>query len=71
MPEPVAGQPLDRPFAWVLVTLDGADAPMLHALDVAARDDVATGMRVQRPVGRRAGRGDHRHRVHRAELTAG
>ena len=45
--EPVAGQPLDRPFAFVLVTLDGADAPFLHALDVASPDEVSTGMRVQ------------------------
>ena len=47
VPEPVKGQPLDRPFAFVLVTLDGADAPLLHALDVASPDDVHTGMRVR------------------------
>ena len=47
VPEPVAGQPLDRPFAFVLVTLDGADTPLLHALDVASPADVSTGMRVQ------------------------
>ncbi len=45
--EPVAAQPFDRPFAFVLVTLDGADAPLLHALDVSSPDDVSTGMRVQ------------------------
>ncbi len=45
--EPVAGQPFDRPFAFALVTLDGADAPFLHALDVASPDEVSTGMRVQ------------------------
>ena len=45
--EPVAGQPFDRPFAWVLVTLDGADTPLLHALDVASPADVATGQRVR------------------------
>jgi uncharacterized protein len=45
-PEPVAGQPLDRPFAWVQVRLDGADGTLLHALDVATPDDVETGMRV-------------------------
>src|ERR1700712_1898231 len=45
--EPVAAQPLDRPFAFVLVTLDGADAPFLHALDVPSAADVSTGMRVQ------------------------
>jgi uncharacterized OB-fold protein len=47
VPEPVKGQPLDRPFAFVLVTLDGADAPLLHALDVSGPDDVETGMRVK------------------------
>jgi uncharacterized OB-fold protein len=41
------GQPLDRPFAWVLVKLDGADTGMLHALDVPSPDAVRTGMRVQ------------------------
>lgn len=47
VPEPVKGQPFDRPFAWALVTLDGADAPLLHALDVASPDEVETGMRVR------------------------
>jgi uncharacterized OB-fold protein len=47
VPEPVRAQPLDRPFAFVLVTLDGADAPLLHALDVASAADVETGMRVR------------------------
>ncbi|MGB0098953.1 MAG: OB-fold domain-containing protein [Nocardioides sp.] len=45
--EPVAGQPFDRPFAFALVTPDGADAPFLHALDVSSPDQVSTGMRVQ------------------------
>jgi uncharacterized OB-fold protein len=45
--EPVKAQPLDRPFAFALVTLDGADVPFLHALDVASPDEVSTGMRVQ------------------------
>lgn len=47
VPEPVKGQPLDRPFAFALVTLDGADTPLLHALDVASAADVETGMRVK------------------------
>jgi hypothetical protein len=46
-PQPRPGQPLDRPFAWVLVQLDGADTPLLHALDVPSTDDVQTGMRVR------------------------
>jgi uncharacterized OB-fold protein len=45
--EPLPGQPLDKPFAWVLVRLDGADTGMLHALDVASPDDARTGMRVR------------------------
>jgi uncharacterized OB-fold protein len=45
--EPVKGQPFDRPFAFVLVTLDGADVPFLHALDVASPEAVSTGMRVR------------------------
>jgi uncharacterized protein len=47
VPEPVKDQPLDRPFAFALVTLDGADAPLLHAVDVASPADMSTGMRVQ------------------------
>ncbi|UUZ59259.1 Zn-ribbon domain-containing OB-fold protein [Nocardioides sp. B-3] len=45
VPEPVAGQPFDRPFSWALVTFDGADCPMLLALD-APREEIRTGMRV-------------------------
>jgi uncharacterized OB-fold protein len=41
------GQPIDRPFAWVLVQLDGADTSLLHALDVADAGAVRTGMRVR------------------------
>ncbi|WP_280443672.1 Zn-ribbon domain-containing OB-fold protein [Nocardia brasiliensis] len=44
--EPLPGQPFDRPFAWALIQLDGADTTLLHAVDVAAPEDVRTGMRV-------------------------
>jgi uncharacterized protein len=47
MAQPLEGQPLERPFAWVLVRLDGADTSMLHALDVDTPADVSTGMRVR------------------------
>lgn len=40
------GQPFDRPFAWAMVLLDGADTPMLHALD-APEGSVSTGLRVR------------------------
>jgi uncharacterized OB-fold protein len=45
-PEPLEGQPLDRPFAWALVKLDGADTPLLHAVDAGSSDAISTGARV-------------------------
>jgi uncharacterized OB-fold protein len=45
-PEPLAGQPLDRPFAWALIKLDGADIAMLHAVDAGSSDAISTGARV-------------------------
>ena len=45
--EPLRKHPLDRPFAWALVQLDGADTALLHALDAGSADSVSTGMRVQ------------------------
>lgn len=41
---PRRGQPLDTPFAWALVRLDGADTALLHAVDAP---EVRTGMRVR------------------------
>lgn len=45
--EPLPKHPLDQPFAWATVQLDGADTAMVHALDASSIDDVSTGMRVQ------------------------
>ncbi|MGH3734099.1 MAG: OB-fold domain-containing protein [Micromonosporaceae bacterium] len=44
---PLEGQPLDRPFAWALIRLDGADTAMLHAVDCGSPDAIATGTRVR------------------------
>lgn len=44
---PSTGQPLDRPFAWALITLDGADVPLLHAVDAGSIDAMSTGARVK------------------------
>jgi uncharacterized OB-fold protein len=44
---PLAGQPLDRPFGWALIRLDGADTAMLHAVDVGEPGRMRTGMRVR------------------------
>ena len=45
--EPMRKHPLQRPFAWALVKLDGADTSILHALDAASKDAVSNGMRVK------------------------
>ena len=45
-PAPLEGQPLDRPFAWALMKLDGADTPLLHAVDAVSADAISTGARV-------------------------
>ncbi len=39
--------PLQRPFAWALVQLDGADTAMLHAVDAGDESRMSTGMRVR------------------------
>lgn len=38
---------LDRPFAWALIRLDGADTAMLHVIDAGDASRMATGMRVR------------------------
>lgn len=45
-PEPLEGQPLDRPFAYALIKLDGADTPLLHAVDAGSADAISAGARV-------------------------
>ncbi len=57
-PSPLEGQPLDRPFAWALIKLDGADTPLLHAVDAGAAGPsaISSGARVhvhwaEEPVG--------------------
>jgi uncharacterized OB-fold protein len=47
LPTPLEGQPLDRPFAWALVRLDGADTALLHAVDAGSAAAMRTGMRVR------------------------
>jgi uncharacterized OB-fold protein len=55
-PEPRPSQPLDRPFAWALVRIDGADTALLHAVDASSPDVMSTGMQVRiRWAGERVG----------------
>ncbi|CAA0119033.1 Uncharacterised protein [BD1-7 clade bacterium] len=44
--EPMDKHPMDKPFAWALVKLDGADTAMLHVVD-ADKADMKTGMKVK------------------------
>jgi uncharacterized OB-fold protein len=44
---PLAGQPLDKPFAWALVTLDGADTALLAAIDVDDPAKISAVVRVK------------------------
>jgi len=45
--QPTRTHPLDRPFAWALVKLDGADTPMLHAVDAGREVYMDVGLRVK------------------------
>ncbi len=44
---PRDSHPFDHPFAWAMVKLDGADVPMVHAVDAGGEDAMSTGMRVK------------------------
>ena len=39
--------PLDRPFAWALIGLDGADTALMHVVAPGDESKMRTGMRVQ------------------------
>jgi len=45
--EPRAKHPLQTPFAWALIRLDGAATAMLHAVCAPAEASMKTGMRVK------------------------
>jgi uncharacterized OB-fold protein len=44
--EPTEQHPLDHPFAFATILLDGADTPMIHAVDAGDIETMADGMRV-------------------------
>ena len=44
--EPLDKHPLQKPFAWALIQMDGADSAMLHAID-ADKSAMKTGMKVK------------------------
>ena len=43
---PTTQHPLDRPFAFALIQLDGADTAMVHVVD-GPKEGISTGARVQ------------------------
>ena len=43
---PTSRHPLPHPFAFALITLDGADTAMVHAVDAGSPEQMSTGMRV-------------------------
>ena len=45
--DPLRLHPLQRPFAWALIRLDGADTAMLHAVDTGGKDTLESGTRVR------------------------
>jgi uncharacterized OB-fold protein len=46
VPEPLPTHPLDRPFAFAMIQLDGADTEMFHAVDAGSEDAITRGTRV-------------------------
>jgi uncharacterized OB-fold protein len=55
---PLRKHPLQTPFAWALIRLDGADTALLHAVDPGGPDSLASGDRVTakfRPAAERVG----------------
>ncbi|MFT4825263.1 MAG: putative OB-fold protein [Halioglobus sp.] len=45
--QPREAHPMDRPFAWAMIKLDGADIPMIHCVAAEREDSVTTGARVK------------------------
>jgi uncharacterized OB-fold protein len=43
---PTTRHPLDHPFAFALIKLDGASTALVHAVDAGGPDEMSTGMRV-------------------------
>lgn len=46
VPEPLPSHPIDRPFAWATIQLDGADTPFVHAVLVDDEAVLRRGLRV-------------------------
>jgi len=59
VPQPSVQHPLDKPFAFAFIKLDGATTPLLHAVDAGSPSKLRVGLRVApRWKGKRVGRID-------------
>ncbi len=47
IPVPRKAHPLQNPFAWGLIRLDGTQLPLLHAIDAGSEARLKTGLRVK------------------------
>ncbi|HUF96720.1 MAG TPA: OB-fold domain-containing protein [Ilumatobacter sp.] len=47
VPNPTARHPYDRPFAFALIAVDGADTGLIHVLTADSPTDISSGMRVR------------------------
>jgi len=45
--QPLRKHPLQRPFAFALIRIDGADTSLLHAVDAGSPQAMSAGMRVR------------------------
>lgn len=45
--QPREAHPMDHPFAWAMIKLDGADIPMIHCVAAPEEAAVTTGARVK------------------------
>jgi uncharacterized OB-fold protein len=45
--QPLRSHPMEVPFAWAMIRLDGADVPMIHCVSAAAEAELVTGARVR------------------------
>lgn len=45
--EPMSNHLLQKPFAWAMILLEGADVPMLHMVDAGEESRMKTGMEVR------------------------
>lgn len=45
--KPRQAHPMDKPFAWAMILLDGADVPMIHCVAAKAESELQSGARVQ------------------------